>query len=409
MKIVRFTAFLLFTYFLIQNNTFAQGAFWEPNKGCVVDANFECIPNTLLTATPFLTIVPDARSGGMGDAGVAITPDANSLHFNISKLAFVNQETELSVTYTPWLRNLGLSDVYMAYLGGYKKIDDISTVAGALRFFSLGDINFTDINGAPTGTGKPRELELTLGYARKLSPNLSAGIAGKFINSNLASGQEVNGIPIKPGNAFAADISFTYTSNEHFGFDGGNLSAALSLTNLGSRISYTSSSTREFLPGSLTFGAAFKMEFDEFNTFTVALDINKLLVPTPIPVDHPDYETGGDPDVPDYREKSTFGGIFGSFADAPGGFSEEIQEFSTSLGFEYWYANQFAVRAGYYYEHPLKGDRQFITLGVGLKYNVFGLDISYLAPTNTRRSPLDNTLRFTFRFNVGEADNSGNN
>jgi len=400
MTIVRFTTFFILSFLLFQNQISAQGAFWDPGKGCVVDANGACVPNTLLTATPFLTIVPDARAGAMGDAGVAISPDANALHFNTSKLAFVGGETELAATYTPWLRNLGLSDVYMAYLGGYKRIDELSTFAGALRYFSLGDINFTDINGAPTGTGKPREIEITLGYARKLSENLSVGIAGKFINSNLASGQQVGGVDINPGNAFAADISFTYTSNTHFGADGGNFSAAVSMTNLGSKISYTSSSTREFLPANLGLGAAFQMNFDDFNSFTVALDVNKLLVPTPIPFDHPDYENGGDPDVPDYREKGTFSGIFGSFSDAPGGFSEEIKEFSASLGFEYWYANQFAVRAGYYYEHPLKGDRQFITLGVGLKYNVFGLDISYLAPTNTQRSPLDNTLRFTFRFNV---------
>ena len=396
---VRFTTLIILSFLLFQNQLTAQ--LYSHERRCVLDANGSCVPNTLLTATPFLTIVPDARSGGMGDAGVAISPDANSLHFNASKLAFVEDETELSVTYTPWLRNLGLSDVYMAYLGGYKKIDDLQTFAGALRFFSLGDINFTDINGAPTGTGKPREIEITLGYARKLSDNLSTGIAGKFINSNLASGQQVRGVDITPGNAFAADISFTYTSNDHFGRDGGNFAAAIALTNLGSKISYTSSSAREFLPANLNFGAAFQTNFDEYNSFTVALDINKLLVPTPIPFGHDEYELGGDPTIPDYREQSTFAGIFGSFSDAPGGFSEELKEFSASLGFEYWYASQFAVRAGYYYEHPLKGDRQFITLGVGLKYNVFGLDISYLAPTNTQRSPLDNTLRFTFRFNVG--------
>jgi len=338
----------------------------------------------------------------MGDAGIAISPDANALHFNASKLAFVDQDVELSATYTPWLRNLGLSDVYMAYIGGYKRIDDLQTFAGALRFFSLGDINFTDINGAPLGTGKPREIEVSVAYARKLTDKFSAGLTGKFINSNLASGQQVNGVDITPGNAFAADISFTYTSNGHFGADGGNFSAGLALTNLGSKISYTSSSQREFLPANLGLGVAFKMDFDDFNSLTIAMDFDKLLVPTPIPFDHPDYENGGDPNVPDYREQSTFGGLFGSFSDAPGGFSEEIKEFAISLGFEYWYAKQFAVRVGYFYEHPLKGDRQYITLGVGLKYNVFALDISYLAPTNTQRSPLDNTLRFSFRFGINQ-------
>ncbi len=395
---VRFTLLLLFIAVLGTVPSVAQ--FWDPQRGCVLDANSQCVPNTLLTAVLFLTIAPDARSGAMGDAGIAVSPDANSLHYNASKLAFVDKDVELSATYTPWLRNLGLSDVYMAYLSGYKKIDELQSFAGALRFFSLGDINFTDINGAPTGTGKPREIEVTVAYARKLSDKLSAGIAGKFINSNLASGQQVQGIDIMPGNAFAADISFTYSSNTNFGANGGNFSAGVALSNLGSKISYTSNSQREFLPANLGLGTAFKMQLDDFNSLTIALDLNKLLVPTPIPFDHPDYDTDSN-NVPDYREQSTFGGIFGSFADAPGGLSEEIKEFSASLGFEYWYNNQFAVRAGYFYEHPLKGDRQFITLGVGLKYNVFGLDISYLAPTNTQRSPLDNTLRFSFKFDLG--------
>lgn len=403
---VRYTLVLLITTLIGLSQAHAQ--FWDPASGCVVDPNGNCVPNTLLTAVPFLTINPDARSGGMGDAGVAISPDANSLHFGPSKLAFVNQDAELSATYTPWLRNLGLTDVYMAYLGGYKKIDDLSAFGGALRYFSLGDINFTDINGAPTGTGKPREIEVALAYARKMSDNLSIGITGKFINSNLAAGQQVNGIDITPGNAFAADLSFTYTSNDHFGANGGNFSAGIALTNIGSKISYTSNSVREYLPSNLGLGAAFKTDFDDFNSLTIAFDLNKLLVPSPIPFDHPDYENGGDPDIPDYKEKSTFGAIFGSFADAPGGVSEEIKEFSASLGFEYWYANQFAVRAGYFYEHPLKGDRQYITLGVGLKYNVFGLDISYLAPTNTQRSPLDNTLRFSFRFGINGDTPVGN-
>jgi hypothetical protein len=403
MAIVRITLLLLCISLSL---TTTKAQIWNPDRGCVLDANSQCVPNTLLTAVPFLTIVPDARSGAMGDAGIAISPDANSLHFNASKLAFVNQEVELSATYTPWLRNLGLSDVYMAYLSGYKRIDDLSTFAGALRYFSLGDINFTDINGAPTGTGKPREIELTVAYARRLSDKLGVGIAGKYINSNLAAGQMVNGIDITPGNAFAADISMTYTSNAHFGANGGNFSAGIALTNLGSKISYTSSSQREFLPANLGLGAAFKMNFDDFNSLTIAFDMDKLLVPTPIPFDHPDYDVDNN-DIPDYREKSTFGGIFGSLGDAPGGFSEEVKEFAVSLGFEYWYANQFAVRTGYFYEHPLKGDRQFITLGVGLKYNVFGLDISYLAPTNTQRSPLDNTLRFSFRFNIDQ-DSAGN-
>jgi len=385
---------------------------FNPVANCIQDASTgECLPNTLLTAVPFLRIVPDARSGAMGDAGIAIAPDANSLHFNGSNLAFVEDNFSLSATYTPWLRELGLTDVYLAYLSGYKKVDDLSTLGFALRFFSLGDINFTDINGNPTGMGRPREFELSAGYARKLSENFSAGLTAKYIYSNLASGQLVGGIPISTGNSFAADISFSYrtevgSNNDEFAF-------GVALSNIGSKISYTNNNLKDFLPGNLGLGAAYTLNMDEYNSLTFALDINKLLVPTPQPfrildengmtIDNPEFDADNS-GVADYRETSTFSGIFGSFADAPGGFSEELKEFSFSLGAEYWYNNQFAVRAGYYHENPLKGDRNYLTLGIGLKYNVAGINLSYLVPTSSRRSPLDNTLRFSFIFDTAVFD-----
>ncbi len=379
----------------------SQAQFWDPSKGCVADVNGECVPNTLLSAVPFLRIIPDARGGGMGDVGLATSADPYSLHYNASKLAFAERDMDISATYTPWLRNLGLTDVYLLYSSLYKRIDDLQTFGASIRFFSLGDINFTDINGNPTGSGRPREFELSMAYARKLTDNFSAGIGGKFIYSNLASGQQVQGVDITAGTAFAADISVYYNSNPDLQGPGNNLSIGLALNNLGSKITYTNESDKEFIPANLGIGAAYKMNIDDFNSLTIGLDFNKLLVPTPIPSDHPDYDTDGDGKA-DYREKSMFSGIFGSFTDAPGGFSEELKEWTTSFGVEYWYNNQFAVRTGYYYEHPLKGDRQYITVGLGLKYNVFGIDISYLAPTNTQRSPLDNTLRFSFSFALGE-------
>lgn len=384
---------------------------WDADQGCVVDINGDCTPNPVTTALPFLSIIPDARGGAMGDAGIATSPDASSIYYNPSKLAFVEKDAELTATYTPWLRNLGLTDVYVAYLSGYKKIDDLQAVGFNVGYFSLGQINFTDINGNGTGTGMPREFSVGVSYARKLSQNFSAGIGGKFFYSNLASGQSVNGQPISAASGFAADISMTYNSNPEMSGPGTNFSAALALTNLGSKISYTNQQIKEFIPTNLGLGFGYKINMDDYNSITFALDFNKLLVPTPIPAVEPFLSDGtydGDNNgTPDYREGSTFSNIFSSFNDAPGGFSEELKEFSTSFGIEYWYDNQFAVRAGYFNENALKGDRQFITVGVGLKYNVFGFDISYLAPTNTQRNPLDNTLRFSFTFDLGIVGGSG--
>ncbi len=379
-------------------STVSGQVIWNPEAGCATDVNGQCVPNTLLSAVPFLTITPDAVAGGMGDAGGATAANPYSIHYNSSKLAFAEHESSFGLSYTPWLRNLGLTDVFLAYIGGYKRISDQETFGGSFRYFSLGEINFTDINGGPLGSGQPREFELTAAYARKLSPNLSAAVGAKFIYSNLASGQSIGTIDVTSGKSFAADISMTYHSNPDLRGIGTDFAFGASITNLGSKISYTESVDREFIPANLRLGSAYKMNLDEYNTVTFALDLNKLLVPTPIPFDHPEFDEDGD-GTADFRQKSTFGGVFGSFTDAPGGFSEELKEFAISIGAEYWYDQQFAVRAGFFYENALKGDRQYLTLGLGLKYNVIGIDISYLAPTNSQRSPLDNTLRFSFTFN----------
>ena len=378
----------------------ANAQIWDPVKKCVTDANGECLPNTLLTAVPFLRIVPDARSGGMGDAGIAISPDPSAMHFNASKLAFVEDDLSLSATYTPWLRELGLDDIYLAYLAGYKKIDELSTLGFGLRFFSLGEINFTDINGKPTGTGRPREMDLSLSYARKLSNSLSAGLTGKYIYSNLASGQSVGGVDISVANAFAADLSLTWTKEMEISEYDSKLTIGAAATNLGSKISYTQSQHKDFLPGNFGIGAALEMDFDDYNTMTFAIDINKLLVPTPVAAsDSTRYDVNPKNGVPDFREQGLFSSITGSFSDAASA-AEEFKEIYYSAGVEYWYDKQFAVRAGYYYEHPLKGDRQFLTLGLGLKYNVFGMNLSYLVSTSgkTGQNPLINTLRFSLLF-----------
>lgn len=382
-----------------------SGTFRAPGGG-------PCV-NTLITAVPFLRIIPDARAGALGDAGIATSADANSMHFNASKLVTAEQDMALSVTYTPWLKALGLQDVYMAYLSGYKKFGDLQAIGVSLRYFSLGEINFTDNQGTSLGTGNPNEFEISLAYSRKLSEKLSVAVAPKFIYSNLAAGQLVNNVEIKPGIAGGADFSLTFQTPIKFTANESNLRIGAAVSNLGTKISYTNSINKDFIPANLGIGAAWEFSFDEFNSLTVTTDINKLLVPTPclnenagMPNLPNTCDESGEPGIPDYREQSMFSGVLGSFGDAPGGFSEEIRELSYSLGLEYWYDKQFAVRAGYYTEHSSKGNRKFFTVGLGLKYNVFGLNFSYLVPTTNQRNPLDNTLRFSllFDFAGGEFD-----
>jgi hypothetical protein len=367
-------------------------------KWYLLDGVTPC-PNTIITAVPFLRIVADARSGALGDAGIAISPDANATHFNDSKLVFAEKNAGLSATYTPWLRSLGLNDVYLAFLSGYYKSNNgLQAFSGSLRFFSLGEINFTDINGEPLGNGRPREWEVKASYARKLSEKFSAGIGAKFIYSNLASGQSVGGQEITIGTAGAADVSFTYQSEVEVGDMDTDLRLGLAITNIGSKITYTNAANeeRDFIPTNLGIGAAWDLKFDEHNSLTLIADFNKLLVPTPC---FEDCDTDQD-GIPDWKEESPIGGIFRSFGDAPGGFSEELQEIMFSVGAEYWYDRLFAVRAGYYSEAQTKGARRFFTVGLGLKYNIFGMNFSYLVPTTNQRNPLDNTLRFSLMLDL---------
>jgi hypothetical protein len=352
--------------------------------------------NTVVSAVPFLRIISDARSGAMGDAGIAVSADPNAMHFNASKLVFSDQSLGLAATYTPWLRSIGLNDVYLAYLTGFKKIGDLQTVGFGLRYFSLGSIQFTDPNGTPLNTGRPNEFELSGAYARKLSEKLSAAVTGKFIYSNLAAGNIVNGEVIEPGIAGAADFSMTYKTPIKVSKGESDLTIGLAITNIGSKITYTNSLYRDFLPANFGLGGAWYFNFDTHNTLTFTTDINKMLVPSPCQGLDCDLDKDG---RADYKDISPVGAIFSSWADAPEGLSEEIKEFTYSVGTEYWYDKQFAVRAGYFSEHRQKGNRKFFTVGLGLKYNLFGLNFSYLVPTTSRRNPLDNTLRFSMLFN----------
>lgn len=410
MKIIYiiFTGALL-TVFAVSLNAQAGNCEYNPQTQQWELDGLPC-PNTIITSVPFLRIVPDARSAGMGDAGLAITTDPNAMHFNASKLAFAEEDLGLSATYSPWLRSLGLQDVYLAYLTGYKKLDDAQALGLGLRYFSLGDIAFTNENGESLGNGRPNEFEIAVAYARKLADNFSAALTGKFIYSNLAAGQTVGEVDITAGKAGAVDISFSYFTPIDLGTSESTLRFGAAITNLGSKISYTRSKYKDFLPANLGIGAAWDIDFDEFNRLTLAVDINKLLVPTPVHPLDPNFDADNN-EIADYREKSLFSGVFGSFGDAPNGFSEEMKEIMFSFGAEYWYDEQFAVRAGYYYENPTKGNRQFLTLGLGIKYNIFGMNLSYLVPTSNQRSPLDNTLRFSllFNFEAFQSDNTETN
>lgn len=376
--------------------TFCKDGFTPTGEKCA---------NAVTSAVPFLRIIPDARGGSMGDVGIATSSDPNSMHYNPSKLAFADKNVAVSATYTPWMRALGLQDVYLAYLSGYTKIDENQAVGFSLRYFSLGDIEFTDDNGMSLGQGRPNEFEVAAAYSRKLSSRFSAGLGLKFIYSNLASGQRVEGTEIRAGLAGAADLSLTYKAPVNFDGRKSDITIAGAISNIGSKISYTRSINKEYIPTNLGIGWAWRFHLDEYNTLTFANDFNKLLVPTPCRDEPSVCDEDGD-QIPDYKQQSGVRGIFSSFGDAPGGFSEELKEFTIGTGLEYWYDDQFAVRAGYFWEHYSKGNRKYFTVGLGVKYNIFGLNFSYLVPTTNQRNPLDNTLRFSllFDFSAFEAD-----
>ncbi len=347
--------------------------------------------NVVTTAVPFLRISPDARSGGMGDLGVATSPDAYSGLWNGGKVAFNTGKGGIGATYTPWLKDL-VNDVYLATLVGYYKFADNQAIHGSVRYFSLGNITFTDNLGNDFGSFRPREFGVDVGYSRKLNAKNGVGITLKYINSNLAGNTTVGSTTYKAGNAVAADLSYFHTGIDANG-SGWNFGAILA--NLGSKISYTDNAdAKDFIPANLGLGATYTKQMNAQNKLMVGIDLNKLLVPTP-PAD-----PATPSDLANYRNKSVIGSWFSSFGDADGGFSEEIKEFQVSLGAEYTYNNQFSLRAGYFYENKIKGNRRYFTAGLGVKYNVFGFNFAYLVPTGSgvSRNPLSNTLRFSIIF-----------
>lgn len=358
--------------------------------------NIETNINVVTTAVPFLRISPDARAGAMGDAGIATSPDVFSAFWNLGKMPFATTRSAAGATYTPWLNDLGLNDVYLLSAYGYHQLDDIQTLSAGLRFFSLGSIQFTDALGNNLNQFIPREVAIDLGYSRKLSNRIGLGIALRYISSNLAGGT-INGQTYRKGTSVAGDIHFYQNSGKE---NGAGFAWGATLSNLGAKISYTSDATqKDYIPANLGIGASYTKVFDADNKLTFALDLNKLLVPTP-PVQGDLSDSLFDIELRDYRSQGVVGSWFKSFGDAPGGFSEEMKEFQFSLGLEYWYKNQFAFRTGYFYENPSKGNRQYFSVGAGLKYNMFGLNFSYLVPSGSgvNRNPLSNTLRFSLLF-----------
>ncbi|WP_242928013.1 type IX secretion system outer membrane channel protein PorV [Pontibacter vulgaris] len=332
------------------------------------------------TAVPILTVAPDARGAALGDAGIALSPDANAPFWNPAKLGFVKNDVGISFSHSPWLRNI-VDDMSLSYLSGYKKLNETSAISASLLYFDLGEIQFIDENRNPIQDYSPKEYAISLAYGQALSEKLSLGIGARFIHSNLAGNVNVGGsttsFESKPGNTAAVDVGVHYMTDIN---DKINLALGANISNIGGKIAYTNADQKDFLPTNLKVGTAVTMNLDEFNALTFVLDANKLLVPSP----------GAD------STQTVVSGIFTSFGDAEGGASEELQEITLGGGLEYWYNQLFAARVGYFYENPEKGDRKFLSLGLGLRYQKFGVDVAYLVPNDS-----GNPLAQTFRFSIG--------
>jgi len=400
----------------------SQNALAQPTGGSGVTDN-DLQLNTITTSLPFMAITPDSRAGGMGDAGTALSANSTSVYWNTSLLSFAKEKSEVSLSYTPWLRQL-TNDIHLSYLAGYKQLNKVHSIGGALRYFSLGEITFTDINGDVLRDDKPSEFELVGAYAFKLAQRFSIGVNGKFAYSNLTGGLTVAGVNTKPGVVGAADLSFSYFNDDaKIGNTDGTYTFGLTINNIGNKVSYSELSRRDFIPMNLKIGNSFLAEFDEYNKVTFSVDLQRLLVPTPAIYKLIDGEyvmlAGMNGDV------GIITSMMQSFYDAPGVLAEdengdyiqnaagtyeivkgtrlkeELAEINIAAGAEWWYSDVLALRGGVFYENKNKGNRQFLNLGASLKYNMFAIDFSYLASLNGRQSPLANTLRFTLRLNLG--------
>lgn len=382
-KITFFTVAILLT--ILSNLSFAQTFSGQTSNSRPVS-----------TTLSFLGITPDARAAGMGDVGVATSPTANDIFWNPAKLVFNESRIGASLSFTPWLSKL-VNDMSLSYLSGYYKLDDKQAFGMSIRYFNLGDITFTNTDGQITGSHVPRELAATLTYSRKLSENLGVAVSGRYIHSNVTGGVTLSNNQVsKAGNTVAADIAVYYTKPIYIAGKEVTWNLGANISNIGPKISYSDQNNRDFIPTNLRFGTAFTVDIDEHQKISWAVDFSKLMVPTPPQVDaNGAIIKGTSP-----RDKTLLNGILGSFSDAPDGFSEELKEVIWSTGVEYWYRNAFAARAGYFSESADKGNRKYFSVGAGVKYTQFGLDVAYLLATD-QANPLAETLRFSLSFDLG--------
>lgn len=340
------------------------------------NAQDEVDRNTVIpTAAPFLNITPESRGGAMGDAGVATSPDINSQHWNSSKYAFLDQDMGISLSYTPWLRNL-VSDINLYYLTFFKRIDKMQTFSASLRYFSLGTITFRESADDVGYTGQPNEFAIDAAYSRKLSDNFSGSVAFRYIRSDITNG---SGDDATPGNAYAADLNFFYLNKVKWGGRKGDISGGMNISNLGSKISYDDGASNDFLPAYLRLGGAYSTEIDRYNKVGITIDITREMV------------ANGD-DNADISSPSSF---FKSFGDA------SVDDLMISIGGEYWYTEQFALRAGYFYEDEDLGNGNFATAGTGIKFNMLTIDASYIITMDSDNA-LANTIRFSLGLNFDE-------
>ncbi|MDN3667924.1 type IX secretion system outer membrane channel protein PorV [Echinicola jeungdonensis] len=360
----------------------------------------------IATAVPFLNFAPDSRHSAMGDVGVATSPDANSAHWNAAKLAFIDKKMGFSLSYSPWLGKL-VPDMSLNYLTGYRRIDDVSTFGIDLRYFNMGDIQLTDGRGQDIGEFTPRDIAIGATYSRKLSENLSLGISARFIHSNLSGNIGASsGAEGRPGVSVGTDVGVYYQKEVLFSDKDALWSLGANVSNIGPKLTYNSAEDLDYIPTNFRMGTALAINLDEYNDLTFALDLNKLMVPTPpIYARNEDgslrQDSNGDPIIESGKDpnRSLISGIFGSFADAPDGFGEEMQEFMISFGVEYEYAEKFALRTGYFHENQNKGGRKYFTMGVGFNIKRLGFDFSYLVPQK-QNHPLAETLRFSLAYDI---------
>lgn len=350
-------------------------------------------PNPIHSTVPFLTIAPDSRAGAMGDVGVATKPDASSQHWNAAKYVFLPGEMGVSLSYTPWLRKL-VNDINLAYLNFYKRFDEKQVLSMSLLYFSLGDIIFRDEAGFYVGQFTPNEFTVDAAYSRLFTDYLSSALTLRFVRSDITGGGSLGGQDYNAGVSFAADLSMYYQRDIEIDDKPAQYAWGVCLSNLGTKITYTDNTEKQFIPANMRVGGRITMDMDDYNNISLALDLNKLLVPSPLK-SVIDNNTGDTTYYGKEPPNSLPLSWIQSFYDAPGGFKEEIHEIMYSIGAEYWYRDQFAIRAGYFHEHETKGNRKYFSAGVGLKLNIFSLDFSYLIPTSGRNNPLANTMRFT--------------